>query len=188
MFFLPQEFHLLAGKLEQQCKDVETADDSRVHVEKDVDGGGVEGGGGRVGGGASSAGGSGVGVDGGAASAGGDRKRLMEKTRREMLEAANLALQVLVSLFHCHRFSCTIRCVVPQVNSKRLLKSAGNLSSVDENDDNHTNIPMMMLTNVDVGTTEKYNLSRYLATNLPRSHYLCLVLVQHYSFALAATL
>ena len=45
MFFLPQEFHLLAGKLEQQCKDVETADDSRVHVEKDVDGGGVEGGG-----------------------------------------------------------------------------------------------------------------------------------------------
>ena len=174
MFFLPQEFHLLAGKLEQQCKDVETADDSRVHVEKDVDGGGVEGGGGRVGGGASSA--------------GGDRKRLMEKTRREMLEAANLALQVLVSLFHCHRFSCTIRCVVPQVNSKRLLKSAGNLSSVDENDDNHTNIPMMMLTNVDVGTTEKYNLSRYLATNLPRSHYLCLVLVQHYSFALAATL
>ena len=110
MFFLPQEFHLLAGKLEQQCKDVETADDSRVHVEKDVDGGGVEGGG--------------VGVGGGAASAGGDRKRLMEKTRREMLEAANLALQVLVSLFHCHRFNCTIRCVVPQVDPKRLLKSA----------------------------------------------------------------
>ena len=124
MFFLPQEFHLLAGKLEQQCKDVETADDSRAHVEKDVDGGGVEGGGGRVGGGASSAGGGGVGVGGGAASAGGDRKRLMEKTRREMLEAANLALQVLVSLFHCHRFSCTIRCVVPQVDPKRLLKSA----------------------------------------------------------------
>ena len=102
MFFLPQEFHLLAGKLEQQCKDVETADDSRVHVEKDVDGGGVEGGG--------------VGVGGGAASAGGDRKRLMEKTRREMLEAANLALQVLFSFgaisFHCHchrhRFSCTM--------------------------------------------------------------------------------
>ena len=116
MFFLPQEFHLLAGKLEQQCKDVETADDSRVHVEKDVDGGGVEGGGGRVGGGASSAGGGGVGVVGGAASAGGDRKRLMEKTRREMLEAANLALQVLVSFgaisfhchCHCHRLSCTM--------------------------------------------------------------------------------
>ena len=33
---------MLAGKLEQQCKDVETADDSRVHVEKDVDGGGVD--------------------------------------------------------------------------------------------------------------------------------------------------
>ena len=59
MFFLPQEFHLLAGKLEQQCKDVETADDSRVHVEKDVDGGGVEGGGVGVGGGAASAGGGG---------------------------------------------------------------------------------------------------------------------------------
>ena len=116
MFFLPQEFHLLAGKLEQQCKDVETADDSRAHVEKDVDGGGVEGGGVGVGGGASSAGGSGVGVGGGAASAGGDRKRLMEKTRREMLEAANLALQVLVSFgvitFHCqchfYRLSCTM--------------------------------------------------------------------------------
>ena len=127
MFFLPQEFHLLAGKLEQQCKDVETADDSRVHVEKGVDGGGVvEGGGGGVGGGAASAGGGvgdgggvggcGVGVGGGASSAGGDRKRLMEKTRREMLEAANLALQVLVSFgaisfhchCHCHRLSCTM--------------------------------------------------------------------------------
>ena len=66
-----QEFHLLAGKLEQQCKDVEAGEDSK---------GGDKGGGG----GGGEAGGGG---------AGGWRK-LLEKTRREMLEAAGLALQV----------------------------------------------------------------------------------------------
>ena len=56
-----QEFHLLAGKLEQQCKDVEAGEDSQ--------GGGGGGG-------------------------GGGWRGLLEKTRREMLEAAGLALQV----------------------------------------------------------------------------------------------
>ena len=60
-----QEFHLLAGKLEQQCKDVEAGEDSQ--------GGGSGGGGGGGGGG---------------------WRGLLEKTRREMLEAAGLALQV----------------------------------------------------------------------------------------------
>ena len=56
-----QEFHLLAGKLEQQCKDVEAGEDSQ--------GGGGGGG-------------------------GGGWRGLLEKTRREMLETAGLALQV----------------------------------------------------------------------------------------------
>ena len=59
-----QEFHLLAGKLEQQCKDVEAGEDSN---------GGEKGGGG---------------------AGGGSWRKLLEKTRREMLEAAGLALQV----------------------------------------------------------------------------------------------
>ena len=65
-----QEFHLLAGKLEQQCKDVEAGEDSNGG-EKGGGGGGGEGG---------------VG--------GGGWRKLLEKTRREMLEAAGLALQV----------------------------------------------------------------------------------------------
>ena len=64
---------MLAGKLEQQCKDVEAGEDSK---------GGDKGGGGGGGGGEAGGGG-----------AGGWRK-LLEKTRREMLEAAGLALQV----------------------------------------------------------------------------------------------
>ena len=64
-----QEFHLLAGKLEQQCKDVEAGEDSK---------GGEKGGGG----------------GGGEAGGGGGWRKLLEKTRREMLEAAGLALQV----------------------------------------------------------------------------------------------
>ena len=63
-----QEFHLLAGKLEQQCKDVEAGEDSQ---------GGGGGCGGKGGGGG-----------------GGGWRGLLEKTRREMLEAAGLALQV----------------------------------------------------------------------------------------------
>ena len=66
-----QEFHLLAGKLEQQCKDVEAGEDSKGGEKGGGSGGEAEGGGG----------------------AGGWRK-LLEKTRREMLEAAGLALQV----------------------------------------------------------------------------------------------
>ena len=65
-----QEFHLLAGKLEQQCKDVEAGEDSQGGG-KGGEGGGGEGGGG-----------------------GGGWRGLLEKTRREMLEAAGLALQV----------------------------------------------------------------------------------------------
>ena len=68
-----QEFHLLAGKLEQQCKDVEAGEDSN---------GGEKGGGG---------GGEGGGEGGG-------WRKLLEKTRREMLEAAGLALQVALHL------------------------------------------------------------------------------------------
>ena len=68
-----QEFHLLAGKLEQQCKDVEAGEDSK---------GGEKGGGGGGGGGEAGGGG------------GGGWRKLLEKTRREMLEAAGLALQV----------------------------------------------------------------------------------------------
>ena len=56
---------MLAGKLEQQCKDVEAGEDSK----------GGEKGGGEAGG-------------------GGGWRKLLEKTRREMLEAAGLALQV----------------------------------------------------------------------------------------------
>ena len=62
---MSQEFHLLAGKLEQQCKDVEAGEDSN---------GGEKGGG------------------------GGSWRKLLEKTRREMLEAAGLALQVALKL------------------------------------------------------------------------------------------
>ena len=70
-----QEFHLLAGKLEQQCKDVEAGEDSN---------GGEKGGGGEGGG------------EGGGG--GGGWRKLLEKTRREMLEAAGLALQVALYL------------------------------------------------------------------------------------------
>ena len=73
-----QEFHLLAGKLEQQCQDVEAGEDSN---------GGEKGGG--AGGGEKGGGGGG---------AGGGWRKLLEKTRREMLEAAGLALQVAFKL------------------------------------------------------------------------------------------
>ena len=69
---------MLAGKLEQQCKDVEAGVDSN---------GGEKGGGGGGGGGDGGGGGEG-GVGGGG------WRKLLEKTRREMLEAAGLALQV----------------------------------------------------------------------------------------------
>ena len=72
---MSQEFHLLAGKLEQQCKDVEAGVDSN---------GGEKGGGGGGDGGGGGEGGVG----------GGGWRKLLEKTRREMLEAAGLALQV----------------------------------------------------------------------------------------------
>ena len=65
---------MLAGKLEQQCKDVEAGEDSK---------GGEKGGGGGGGGGEAGGGGG-----------GGGWRKLLEKTRREMLEAAGLALQV----------------------------------------------------------------------------------------------
>ena len=78
---MSQEFHLLAGKLEQQCKDVEAGVDSNGG-EKGGGGGGGDGGGGV--GGRYGRGGAG----------GGGWRKLLEKTRREMLEAAGLALQV----------------------------------------------------------------------------------------------
>ena len=65
---------MLAGKLEQQCKDVEAGEDAK---------GGEKGGGGGGGGGGEAGGGG-----------GGGWRKLLEKTRREMLEAAGLALQV----------------------------------------------------------------------------------------------
>ena len=82
-----QEFHLLAGKLEQQCQDVEAGEDSN--------GGEKGGGGGEKGGGA---GGGEKGGGGGGAGGGGGWRKLLEKTRREMLEAAGLALQVALNL------------------------------------------------------------------------------------------
>ena len=82
---------MLAGKLEQQCKDVEAGEDSK---------GGEKGGGGGGGGGGEAGGGG----------AGGWRK-LLEKTRREMLEAAGLALQVAFDLLdHNHNEAFEMIC------------------------------------------------------------------------------